>query len=202
MIRFTADYGDRDEIEALGAKWDFTHWKWCIPDNADYSKFKKWLGDKVVVCSELYIVETKMNCPFCGKPIRVAGVAFGEYYENYSTVKYGKDYLNFLGGFERLSGGALGILKRNFAVEKRYSEGFGYKYYTNGCRSCGGAIPDLYLYGESSPFKADTREQGANLIIYEVPITNEVLLGGNAAWSVSFENIRKFARFADFSRLK
>ena len=202
MIRFTADYSDRDELEALGAKWDFSYWKWCVKDRADYKKFRKWLGEDVVICSELYIVETQLPCPICGKKVSVAGVAFGEYSENYSTEIYGKGCINFLGSFERLSGELLNVLQRNFGVNKRFSEGYGYRYYTNGCRACGAPISDLYLYGEESPFKADTPEQASKLTFYEVPLTADKVLGGNAAWSANSDNIQKFSRFADFSRLK
>lgn len=185
MLYFAAPYEDRDEILKLGAKWEFSKWRWCIEDCEDYAKFSKWL-DGPLISDELYILSAEINCPHCGGRTKVAALAVGGYTENFGRREYGKGALNILYGFENISGGLAKYLKENFPVKKRFFEPYGYKYLINGCVKCDKIISDDSLFcEESSPFFINSEQKANKLKIVKVSLYGDVAL--NARVRLSFE---------------
>lgn len=54
-------YEDKDEVKALGARWNPELKKWYVENKKNYPKFMKWiLGDKeqaYILCDYFYVVE-------------------------------------------------------------------------------------------------------------------------------------------------
>ena len=185
MLYFAAPYEDRDKILELGAKWEFSKWRWCIENSGDYAKFSKWL-DGSLISDELYILSAEIECPHCGGRCKVAALAVGSYAENFGRREYGEGALNILYGFENISGGLAKYLKENFSVKKRFSEPHGYKYLINGCGRCDNIISDDSLFCEdSSPFFVNSEQKADKLKILKVSLDGDVAL--NARVRLSFD---------------
>lgn len=43
MIPINVPFKDKEEAKALGARWDGSIGKWCIPEGGRMSNFEKWL---------------------------------------------------------------------------------------------------------------------------------------------------------------
>ena len=43
MIPINVPFADKEEAKALGARWDGSIGKWCIPDGGRMTNFEKWL---------------------------------------------------------------------------------------------------------------------------------------------------------------
>lgn len=194
MIYFSADYGDRDSLLRLGAEWDFDFWRWRIPTE-DAGRFSKWLGRGIIALDKLFIAEGVALCPVCGKRVRVAAPAVGRYMQDFAGKVYGDNEYRFISGLENIDGGIADILRRNFPVRKRYVEGYGYRYLSNGCPSCDAPFSDAYLSGENSPFCADTPEKAAALIFYRIYEDRDTVIGGVAGRACERSLIEKYARF-------
>ena len=185
MIYFTAPYEDREKLIKLGAKWDFSRWRWCVEDRKDYAEFSKWL-DGSLVSDELFILSSKVECPHCGEKTKVIALAVGKYSENFENKLYGADELNILYGFENISGRLLEYLTKNFPLKKRYYKPYGYKYLINGCAKCDGVISDESLFcEESSPFFINSEQKVNNLSIIKVRFDGDLAL--NARVRLSFK---------------
>ena len=187
MLYFTAPYEDRDELLKLGAKWEFSKWRWCIEDRKDYAKFSKWL-DGALVFDELYILSAQVFCPNCGGKTKVAALAVGEYGENFEPKIYGAGELNILYGFENISGGLAEYIKANFPVKRRFYQPHGYKYLVNGCKRCDKIISDDSLFcEESSPFFINSVKKADNLKIVKVKLDGDGVL--NAKIRLAFDRM-------------
>lgn len=51
-------YSEKDQVKALGAKWDTINKKWYVPLHIDYTKFNKWNPKKsdMILCNECSII--------------------------------------------------------------------------------------------------------------------------------------------------
>lgn len=192
MIYFAAPYEDRDEILRLGAKWEFSNWRWCVEDRENYAKFSKWLEGSMI-SDELFILGAEVGCPDCGKKTEVAALAVGKYTENFENKVYGENELNILYGFENISGGLAEYLVKNFPVKKRFYEPYGYKYLVNGCKKCDKIISDESLFcEENSPFFINSEKKVNNLKIVKVNFEGDVALNAKIKLSFNrtlFENL-------------
>ena len=185
MLYFTAPYEDREKVAALGAKWEFSKWRWCVEERKDYAKFSKWL-DGSLVFDELFILSAEIVCPYCGAMTRVAALAVGAYSEKFEPEIYGECELNILYGFENISGGLSEYLKSNFPVKKRFYHPYGYKYLVNGCTKCDEIISDDSLFcEESSPFYINSEKKAENLKITKVRLCGDGVL--NARVRLAFD---------------
>ena len=185
MLYFVAPYEDREKVARLGAKWEFSKWRWCVERRENYAKFSKWL-DGSLVSDELFILSAEVVCPFCGAKTSVAALAVGSYTEDFESKVYGEDELNILYGFENISGGLAQYLTENFPVKKRFYEPYGYKYLVNGCGKCDEIISDNSLFcEESSPFFINSEIKGDNLKIVRVRLDGDVVL--NSKVRLSFD---------------
>lgn len=202
MIYFSADYGDRDKLLRLGAEWDFSSWKWRVPA-ADAAKFSQWINGDIIALDSLYIAEGVAVCPECGALVKVAVPAFNKYTELVSLKTYGEEEYNFLYGLENIDGKIADVLRANFPVKKRYVEGYGYRYLTNGCPACDTPFPDAYLFGdESSPFCADVPEKAAALKFYKLYGGRDTALCGRVGRSCNKKLIEENSRFSGAEQLK
>lgn len=194
MIYFTADYADRQELLSLGAKWDFTRWAWRADFFSEYEKFSRWI-DGNIIASEVYAVKAETRCPACGKRAKVAAVAFGEYREDFLPKVYGAGQISFLNGLEGVGGELAQVLKSRFGVIKRYAEGYGYKYLSNGCNRCGLLFPEETLFGEGAPFGLSSQSGGAELEFYPVGDGADIALRGSVIRAYDTDFIRARALF-------
>ena len=176
MLYFTAPYEDREKLLKLGAKWEFSKWRWCVENRENYFKFSKWL-DGSLVFDELFILSAKTACPHCGEKTMVAALAVGAYTEKFEPKVYGEGELNIIYGFENISGGLSEYLQENFPVKKRFFEPYGYKYLLNGCKKCDNLISDDSLYCEdTSPFFINSEKKANNLKIVKVLLDSDGIL--------------------------
>lgn len=183
MLYFTAEYKDAKELLALGAAFDFARWQWRVEHYADYAKFSRFLRGNVVTRQPVRILQTSFACPYCGKRGKAYAVAIGAYTQDFGQKLYGAGEINILYGFEKAEGELKEVLCR-LGVEKRFSPPDGYERLINGCRRCGKAFPDDYLFGETdSPFFIDSAEKAENIKVYVHNREGDACLNGMVKWS-------------------
>lgn len=151
----------KDEVKALGTKYDPELKKWYVPDSLDYFKFKKWFNNKDanIVCNNLYLIETKVLCWRCGKQINIVCLASDEFY----TEFYGQpeecvtrlilfQYLmympNYLEKFLSSCNLNYRFSNRFYDVYKGLNNGC---YLCNICESCGVIQGDFFLHQLDKP---------------------------------------------------
>ena len=54
MYKLTVTFGEKDEVKALGAKWNRELKHWQIPRIESWRKFKKWLTENQIHAIESY----------------------------------------------------------------------------------------------------------------------------------------------------
>ena len=54
MYKLNVSYADKDEVKALGAKWNRLDKCWQIPSLTSWRKFRKWLSAEQVQAIEAY----------------------------------------------------------------------------------------------------------------------------------------------------
>lgn len=64
MLYIEVPLQEKDEIKALGAKWNPNRKSWYVEDYNDYLKFKKWIpktknGRAAVICISMWFQEEK-----------------------------------------------------------------------------------------------------------------------------------------------
>jgi len=93
-IYLTVPYVQKEQVKALGAKWDKEIKKWYYDGEVkNFAKFGQWiLGDDeecIIAYERLCIIEGKRHCYRCKKETRVIGFGICEH----SKLIYDKEYL-------------------------------------------------------------------------------------------------------------
>lgn len=185
MLYFTAPYEDRKELLKLGAKWEFSKWRWFVEKREDYCRFSKWL-DGSLISDELFILSAVIDCPHCGEETAVAALAVGSFTENFGQKIYGEGELNILYGFENITGGLATYFVEKFPLKMRFFEPYGYAYLVNGCAKCDNIISDDSLFcEESSPFFVSSLQKAQSIKTVKVRLCGDVAL--NAKVRLSFD---------------
>lgn len=138
MLGFVAEYEEREELIALGAKWDFFSWQWKI-ERKDYPAFSKWLRGGVI-SNELYFLEKSVVCADCGKKFRCVAVGVGAYIEDGISPVYGENGVNVFAGLDLFEGDVLKKLVKDYGLKKRFFAPYGFSRLLNACRACGKII--------------------------------------------------------------
>lgn len=214
-------YAEKDEVKALGAKWNAKVKKWYIETYRDkYTKFAKWIlrdTDEVFIAFEyIYIIEGEQKCWKCHKKTKVIGLGISEYINIYGELDRPQFYDSFESGDdnelhlawvdkeEDIPPKLLKYLKEKYSVKTGYSNTLEARCFANHCDCCGALQGNYFLFDEStSPLSAD--REGKRLInsmsklkIYGIPIDNDLQLN----WNLSFsENDYAYFKYSQFEEL-
>lgn len=151
-------YNEKDEVKALGARWNNKVKKWYIDvPHEEYLRFSKWIlkdtDDAIIATEYIYIIEGKRKCWKCGLHTTVIGLGICEHihiYEEDNIPKY--DFNEDTGGVvwdddeihlaglpeeDEIPPKLLKYLKQNYPVSQCYSKTVNDTYFANYCQHCG-----------------------------------------------------------------
>ena len=203
-------YEEKDEVKALGAKWNPQLKKWYVEHRKDYRKFIKWiLGNKdqvYILCDCFYIVEGLHICFKCGNPTKVIGygikkhfiVCNPELYMEEDVWRFEDDEIHIASHIDPLPKELLNYLKDKYGYYVSYSKTIQSSYLANHCVHCKVIQGDFYLFGEAdSPFFVNSEEQAGKLKLYRIPLKNDIIVTADIGWGSEDWMIEAFAQSTD-----
>lgn len=198
-------YNQKDEVKALGARWNPKIRKWYITDENEeytyenYEIFAKYIlgnRDSVVVATDyLYILETTRECWRCHNKTRVIGLGVGDHFDIYKdfngniewciwedTIPYENIYLSWAYKEDDIPPKILRYLKKHYSVRTGYSKFCNGYTFANHCDCCNALQGNWFLFNEpDSPLSTCT--DGTDLInrmmkirIKQIPIYDDLIL--------------------------
>lgn len=208
-VLLNVPYAEKEEVKALGAKWDSNLKKWYAI--RDYPKFRKWIGIKedremVSVYSDyIYIVEGMIECYKCHKMTPVIGFSFYHYWEIDIDLNlcdecfHEKSYTVIIGRLNPMPPELLTLVQKLFHFKKYSRMEAGYLW-GNYCEHCKSFQRDLFVFeGQHSPFVKGNEE---NLKIYPVKLKYDFVIDDfepNDVCIIDGEKIRRIAPVIDLS---
>jgi hypothetical protein len=147
-------YHEKEQVKALGGKWDWRENKWFIPDGISERLFARWLLISTVnVRAKMFcLAKSYGTCWKCGQTGPVFSFFLpvcedlrwdeeGEYWGNDSTA--------MLCNIRFLSENIIELIAHAFPQYKiDFSNTVGYPYFMNHCVYCGAKLGDFFLHGE------------------------------------------------------
>lgn len=141
MLRFTADYADRDEISSLGAKFNFGFWQWEVENAADYAKFSRWLKGNLIITRGAKIAAGNCKCPYCGSRTTAAALLCTGYIKDFGSEVFSDDGFFLLSALKFVPEDIM-LLFRNFKTVSLGKKA--------NCAKCGNPFPpDIVLNSKS-----------------------------------------------------
>lgn len=82
-------FEEKDQVKALGAKWDQQRRSWFVPEGVDLEPFARWF--EVEEDREFYIVVARRRCWDCGKRTTVValGIPYGDHFRDMADTRGG-----------------------------------------------------------------------------------------------------------------
>lgn len=147
-------YHEKEQVKALGDKWDKQEKKWFIPDGIEKKPFVRWmLMDSVNVRAERFCLAESFD--ICWK-CKQASPVFSFFLPACETLdwdEYGKYWQNEFGimlcNIRFLKEDVYQMMAH---IHPQYKADFSntveYPYYMNHCAHCGAKLGDFYLHDE------------------------------------------------------
>ena len=204
------DYSEKNEVKALGARWNPELKKWCVEKRNDYPKFKKYIlresDAATVACDFFYIIEGIHECFKCGKETMVIGFGLENYFQIYKNEvnndRDGFDYcsgiINIASGLKPLTPELLVYLKERYNYYLGYSKTTQSNYYSNHCKHCNVLQGDFYLFQEvDSPFFIDSIEKAMQLTLNKIHIKTDLILEADIGYGSEDHLIKEYGKIND-----
>lgn len=211
-------YEEKDQVKALGAKWNPTLKKWYVPCRADYGKFEKWIWTEdiiAIVYGHLYIVEGPYKCWACREitPVIVFGLNNYEYiddlFDGMDVFCRSEQYANcpprhihLVPDLSNLTPKFLNYLQGHTNYRKVRNSNI----MANHCCHCG-TVLEHYLLLErfNSPFFINSEEDAKKLTLYRADFKYDfptTVSSGiiSASWASEDKLIKPYARHVCLSR--
>ena len=201
-ILLNVPINEKEEVKALGAKWDNEIKKWYVTDKNEYYKFQKWFSkpyNDFVIIDHLYIITSTQPCFKCGKQTTVVSLAAdtyitfkGEQYELYD------EEINFIKLHEIESESLLQYLNQNYKFYKDYSYTTKTHYLANHCDCCGVLQGNWFLYSEpDSPFFMTSEQKAKALSVFKFDLPYDIDISANVCWGAGDYMIKEFCKIQE-----
>ncbi len=201
-------YSEKDQAKALGAKWNPKLKKWYVERRKDYNKFIKWILDgeeeTTIICDELYIVEGIHTCFKCKNKTKVIGFGIKKYFNIYNpdeyddTIEFCDDDIRIVSQIDPLPTNLQKYLLEKYNYYKDFSKTTRSRYFANHCSNCKIIQGEFFLFGEvDSPFFIESPEDAKNLVLYKIPLKNDIILNANIGFGSTDWMIEKYARIEE-----
>lgn len=147
-LLLNVSFAEKEQVKALGARWNPRLRKWYVPEDLDISAFGRWVPDEpdeTFAYAPLYLVKSIGSCWKCGGGAEVYCLASqGFEAEGY----FHEDYFVTYGSLETVPD----ALRAHFmshcsSYHEDYSRTAGGRYCMNHC-SCGAKLGDFFLHEE------------------------------------------------------
>lgn len=199
-IFFAAPFSDKEEVKALGAKWNPAIKKWSYYGRHDnFIKFAKWImGDNseiIIATDYIYILDAKKKCYRCGNETKVVALGVADHIklskevadDVYIDLEYGDEDISLVSGLnpKEIPPKILEHLEANYSVRLGKSAQRG-ECYANHCDHCGAIQGDNYiLYETNATFSTDffgekLKERMSEIKVFRIPIGDDIALN----WSL------------------
>ncbi|SFK38056.1 DUF5710 domain-containing protein [Caulobacter sp. UNC279MFTsu5.1] len=163
-------YADKDQAEALGARWEPSRRCWYVPDGLDLQPFRRWFPEPDsgvpglnLRSLEAYVVTAPRRCWRCEQITIVAGFLMAPGFEDFSVWEDDLDGQGRWGGGEGWCFAFyIDVLPSPIAAQAimhapRYRRVFSKttqsSYWANHCSACGALQGDFHLFEDlGGPF--------------------------------------------------
>lgn len=201
-ILLNVPFNEKDEVKALGAKWDNEIKKWYATDENEYYKFQRWFSkpyNDFVVLDHLYVIASTQPCFKCGKPTTVVSLAADKYItfdgEQFNIFD---DDINFIELHEINSQSLLEYLEKNYKFYKDHSYTTKTDYLANHCDWCGVLQGNYYLYSEpESPFYMSSEQKAKLLNVYKINLPYDIDISATVGWCSGDYMIKEFCEIKE-----
>lgn len=175
-VYLNVPYYEKDEVKALGGRWDASEKKWYFNGDTKYLyKFKAWMSKAdILAYDEIYIIEGHRKCHHCHQTTTVVGIGISLHSniyledEKYIVEHYlDEDEKTFddtihLAWFDKeddVPPYLLNILKSKYNVKSVFSKTQNEITFANCCEHCGALQGNYFLFSECSPLTTDAEGQ-------------------------------------------
>lgn len=204
MLLLDVQYSEKDEVKALGAKWNPALKKWYVKDRYDYYKFAKWIMPygNIIVCNNLYVIEGHQQCFKCKQQTRVIGYGLEsfldldydgediEYEWNNEEIRITEIFENDTAALEPI----LSYLQEHYNYKKRYSQTTKQALFNNCCDKCDMLQGRFYIFHEvDSPFFITSIDMAKELNLYKIPLQYDIIIHANPTYSSNDHLIKEYA---------
>lgn len=206
-VLLNVPYAEKEEVKALGAKWDPQIKKWYAVK--DYLKFKKWIGIRddeggtgygaKVISEYIYIVEGMRQCFKCQKMTPVICFGFKKLLEIDTLerrIMYYEDetMLTIAAWFYPMPLELVKLITKEYNFKITYSQTIKESYWGNCCEHCNSLQGNFFLFNEpDSPFAIDYEHK---LKIYPVKLKYDIVVDGieiGLIHTIDLEKVNKIA---------
>ncbi|WP_132093121.1 DUF5710 domain-containing protein [Caulobacter sp. BK020] len=156
-------YAERNQAEALGARWEPSRRCWYVPDGMDLLPFRRWFPEQDpgvpglnLRSLETYVVTAPHRCWRCEKDTVVAGFLMAPGFEDFSVWEDDPDGQGHWGGGEGWrfafhidtlpSSIAAQAIMRTPRYRRAFSQATRSAYWANHCSECEAPQSDLQLF--------------------------------------------------------
>lgn len=214
-------YEEEDEAKALGARWDSWIEQWYVDvPRKEYVRFAKWIlggaDEALIATDQIFIVEGQHTCWKCGMSTRVVGLGIsghidvydggnGPWFERFEDDLDGELHLAWTDREERVPPRLLEYLMEKYSVRTGYSSALGRNCFANHCDHCGALQGNRYLFDDpDSPLVLaadgdELLERASKLKIFEIPISDDLLLGWDVVYSSTDDFYLEFGQCEELS---
>lgn len=212
-------YAEKDQAEALGARWEPSRRCWYVPEGVDLLPFRRWFPEQDPGVSglnlrslETYVVAVPYRCWRCQQLTIVAGFLMAPGFEDFSVWKDDPDGQGHWGGGEGWrfafhidalpSPIAAQAIMRAPRYRRAFSQATRSAHWANHCSECEALLSDSHLFEErDGPFvpREDTDWSGHRAFrvkgIFEAagsfgrPIDDATAISGVRAGSASSSSV-------------
>lgn len=212
-VELAVPFREKEDAEALGARWDATTRTWYVPAGVDPTPFGKWIPEvavepNLIAREPFYLVWSTQQCWRCGESTRVLMVGVTRFRDLASEAdleeQTGQPYdFEREGGWEAIPQGALWILshvsfwpapivKAIRSVAPRYrqdvSKAYG-RYYMNHCGHCDAHLGDYFLADQpGAPFFPTTEEAAGAITVTELDVRGEIAVSADVAYNSAVDD--------------
>lgn len=189
-IDIAVSYAEKEQVKALGARWDAARKTWFVPDGLSLEPFAAWLPQPPSYntrAASYMIVGAHEWCWKCGAETRVWAVGLPDAHESANVVSSPSDLGGEGEGWSRAgyTGVATFIEHVSPAAAHRlsiaaplfhpdYSRAAEARYWMNHCEHCGAKIGDFNLHSEPDGAFFPTTPEGMQRV--EVALVSEAIL--------------------------
>lgn len=201
-LLLNVSYSEKEQVKALGARWNPELKRWYVTYKKGYYKLRNWFANKksnIIICDNLYVAEGEKECFACKKKTPVIALATNYYVmdEDYAIFQ-SEDSFQLISYVDFISSNVTMYLKERFNFFVDYSNHTKSTYYSNHCKHCGRLQGDFFVHSDvGSPFLFYSEEDAKKIRMHEIPLSYDIEISGDMAWSSSDELIGLYAKFID-----
>ncbi|MCW8889107.1 MAG: DUF5710 domain-containing protein [Sedimenticola sp.] len=180
-------FNEKSEAKSRGAKWHAEKRKWFIPEDADKTKFEKWIPEyesefTLRAIAPFYLIVATEICYKCSNPSKVItfGAAGCEGEDENESVPVKFEYIAVLP--YRLKNFVETNYPKYYLDWSNTTESF---YYINHCEHCGTVLGDFFMHHEpDGAFFPQSPEDVKEMEVIELKGDGFVKLNAEPSWGI------------------